>query len=162
MYEFKQLSPADFEDLTRDLLQKQWGIHLESFKNGRDQGIDLRYSAIHAQNIIIQCKHFAGSTVSKLVSELRNKEAPKVAKLAPSRYILVTSLSLSPTDKDKIKSVLNPYILTTQDIFGAGELNNLLGLHPDIETKHFKLWLSSVECKTACKTFQIPGVNSVQ
>ncbi len=145
MYEFKQLSPADFEDLTCDLLQKHWGIRFESFKNGRDLGIDLRYSAVPGQNIIIQCKHFAGSTVSKLTSELRSKEAPKVTKLAPSRYILVTSLPLSPTDKANIKSALYPHVLTTHDIVGAGELNNLLGLHPDIEIKHFKLWLSSVE-----------------
>ena len=41
---FKQLRPADFEDLTRDLLQQHWHVLLEAFKTGRDQGIDLRYS----------------------------------------------------------------------------------------------------------------------
>ena len=45
MYDFKQLSPADFEELTRDLLQQHWGVRLEAFKTGRDQGIDMRYAA---------------------------------------------------------------------------------------------------------------------
>ena len=44
VYDFKQLRPADFEDLTRDLLQQHWHVLLEAFKTGRDQGINLRYS----------------------------------------------------------------------------------------------------------------------
>jgi hypothetical protein len=33
--------------------------------------------------------------------------------------------------------------LSEDDIFGRADLNNLLGLHPEIERKHFKLWLAS-------------------
>ena len=143
MYDFKQLSPADFEDLTRDLLQQHWKVRLEAFKTGRDHGIDLRYAGISGRSIIVQCKHFSGSTVAKLIREIRTEESPKVARLAPNRYVLVTSLPLSPTDKSKLKTVLDPYIKTTQDIFGAEDINNLLGCHSEIETQHFKLWLSS-------------------
>jgi len=39
-YDFTSLSPAEFEKLTRDLLQKELKIHLESFKAGKDKGID--------------------------------------------------------------------------------------------------------------------------
>src|SRR5437868_9773987 len=78
LYEFRQLSPADFEDLTRDLLQAEWGVRLEAFKTGRDQGIDLRYAAIPGETTIIQCKHYAGSTIATLVRHLRTKERPKV------------------------------------------------------------------------------------
>ena len=143
MYDFKKLSPADFEDLTRDLLQQSMGVRLEAFKTGRDQGIDLRYAAPPNHSIIVQCKHFAGSTVAKLVREIHIKELPKVTRLNPNRYILVTSLPLNPADKDKIKAALNPYIQTTHDILGSEDLNNLLGRHPEIETQHFKLWMSS-------------------
>lgn len=143
MYDFKQLSPADFEDLTRDLLQRHWGVGLESFKTGRDQGIDLRYSAAKGQSIIVQCKHFAGSSVAKLVHELKTSESLKIAKLAPSRYVFVTSLPLSPLDKEKIKAALEPYLRTTEDVVGMESLNNLLGRYPEIEKQHFKLWLSS-------------------
>lgn len=43
-YDFHQLSPYDLEILARDLLQAHWGVRLESFKTGRDRGIDLRYA----------------------------------------------------------------------------------------------------------------------
>lgn len=145
MYDFKQLSPADFEDLTRDLLQQEWGVRLEAFKSGRDRGIDLRYAAIQKQSIIIQCKHWVGSTVTKLNHELRTSEAPKVEALKPDRYVLVTSLPLNPAGKEKIKATFHPFVLSTDDIMGANDLNNLLGRHPGIEKKHFKLWLSSTE-----------------
>jgi hypothetical protein len=143
LYDFKQLSPADFEDLTRDLLQRHWKIRLEAFKTGRDEGIDLRYSTNSGRSIVVQCKHFAGSTVPKLIQKLRTEESPKIARLAPERYVLVTSLPLSPADKSKLKAVLDPYVKTTGDIFGAEDINNLLGCHSEIETQHFKLWLSS-------------------
>jgi hypothetical protein len=143
LYDFKQLSPADFEDLTRDLLQEEGKIRLESFKTGRDQGIDLRYAAIPGQSIIVQCKHYAGSTVAKLNQEIKTHELQKVVRLAPKRYILVTSLPLSPADKEKLKATLHPYVIFTEDIIGADDVNNLLGRHSEIEKKHFKLWLSS-------------------
>lgn len=145
MYDFKQLSPADFEDLTRDLLQKHWRVRLEAFKSGRDNGIDLRYAAVPGNSLIVQCKHFVGSTLAKLLRELRTEEMPKVARLAPDRYALATSLPLNPAAKDKIKAIISPYIRTTDDIFGADDLNNLLRLHSEIETQHFKLWLSSTD-----------------
>src|SRR5205807_5018708 len=141
LYDFKQLSPADFEDLTRDLLQRHWRIHLEVFKTGRDKGIDFRYAAADAT--IVQCKHFVGSSTAKLIHHIQTSEYPKVVQLNPQRYVLVTSLPLSPTDKDKINAALRPYIINMGDIIGAGDLNNLIGLHSDIENQHFKLWMSS-------------------
>lgn len=157
LYDFKQLSPADFEDLTRDLLQQHWSVRLESFRTGRDRGIDLRHAvvrttpalptlparAVPGRSTIVQCKHFAGSTVAALVRQLRNQELPKIARLAPKRYVLVTSLPLNPDDKEKLQDAVHPHLPTPEDIFGAEDMNNLLGLHPDIETQHFKLWLSS-------------------
>jgi hypothetical protein len=44
MYDFKTLSPLDFEDLVPDLLQAELDIRLESFGPGRDQGIDCRHA----------------------------------------------------------------------------------------------------------------------
>jgi hypothetical protein len=108
LYDFKSLSPADFEDLTRDLLQQHWKVRLEAFKTGRDQGIDLRYAAVPRHSIVVQCKHFANSSVSKLVQQLRKRELPKIRSLNPKRYVLVTSLPLNPQDKDKIAAALVP------------------------------------------------------
>lgn len=45
-YDFLILSASEFERLTRDLLQKHLGCHIESFTQGRDGGVDLRYAGI--------------------------------------------------------------------------------------------------------------------
>ena len=100
MYDFRQLSPADFEELARDLLQQEWKQRLESFKTGRDGGIDLRYSTVTGSSIIVQCKRYIDSTVAKLISDLRTVELPKIILLKPKRYVLVTSLPLNPSDND--------------------------------------------------------------
>ncbi|MBC7208149.1 MAG: restriction endonuclease, partial [Methyloversatilis sp.] len=104
-YNYKSLSPQDFEELTRDLLQAEWNVPLEAFKTGRDSGIDLRHAPLDGRTTIIQCKHYASSSVSSLLSKLRTCELPKVRLLKPQRYVLVTSLPLSPADKHKIIEV---------------------------------------------------------
>ena len=142
MYNFESLSPKDFEELTRDLLQKDLNISLESFKNGRDQGIDLRFAKNSTNELIVQCKHYKNSTFSNLIFSLK-EEVNKVQKLLPKRYIIVTSLSLTPQNKTKILQVCTPYILSTGDIYGLDDLNNLIQKYPKIENAHFKLWMTS-------------------
>lgn len=139
-YDFRSLSPYEFEDLARDLLQKELGSYLESFKRGRDKGIDLR-----APGTVVQCKHYVDSGYAKLLSHLKNIECAKVRRLAPKRYILATSVGLTPDNKDQLAELLAPYCNGPQDIFGAGDLNNLLGRYPEVEKSHFKLWLTSSE-----------------
>jgi hypothetical protein len=68
---------------------------------------------------------------------------PKVQKLQPQRYVLVTSLPLSPSDKDKIVWTCTPFILTSADVIGEDDLDGLLSRHPAIERANFKLWLTS-------------------
>lgn len=142
-YDYKSLSPQDFEELTRDLLQAEWNIPLEAFKTGRDRGIDLRYAPLDGGTTIIQCKHYASSSVSSLLSQLRIGELPKVRQLQPQRYVLVTSLPLSPVDKDKIVEACRPFVLGPADAIGADDLDGLLSRHPGIERANFKLWLTS-------------------
>lgn len=142
-YDYKSLSPQDFEELTRDLLQAEWDVALEAFKAGRDKGIDLRYAPLDGGKTIVQCKHYASSSVSNLLSHLRHSELPKVKLLRPQRYVLVTSLPLSPADKDQIVEIFAPFVLSTGDVLGVGDLNGLLSRHPEIERANFKLWLTS-------------------
>lgn len=143
-YDFRSLSSRDFEELTRDLLQAKWGVFIESFKDGKDQGIDLRYTSLKDKNIIIQCKHYAKSGYKALLRNLKNTELSKVKALSPNRYVLITSIPLSPRNKSEIINLFNPFILVTSDIFGQNDINNLLARHPDVETNHHKLWLTSV------------------
>ena len=139
-YDFLNLSPAEFEELSRDLLQKHLEVYLESFTQGKDDGIDLRHSKDKENTFIVQCKRY--KDYSSLKPKL-NEELEKVKKLSPSRYILTTSAGLTPANKEEIFGVFEGYIKTTEDIFGKDDLNNLLGQHGDIEKQYYKLWLSS-------------------
>ncbi len=140
-YDFHQLSPHDLEVLTRDLLQARWGVHLESFKTGKDGGIDLRYASGPAKTIV-QVKHYLRTGFSGLLRDLE-AEAVKIRRLAPNRYVLVTSVPLSPANKESIVRIIGTDFLQTADVVGADDLNNLLGQHPDVEGRHYKLWLAS-------------------
>lgn len=142
-YDFKSLSSQDFEELVRDLLQAEWGAALEAFKTGRDSGIDLRYTSANDGATIVQCKHYASSGLNKLLANLRDNERPKIERLNPDRYIVVTSLGLTPANKDQIVNTLAPFVLNAQDVLGADDLEGLLVRHPGIERVNFKLWLTS-------------------
>lgn len=140
-YDFKQLSPYDFELISRDLLQAEMNITLESFANGKDGGIDFRYIKNNG-DLIIQCKHYVNTGLPGLIRTLK-KEKSKILKLNPSRYILVTSVPLTPKNKNEITELIGTSILSQSDIFGQDDLNNLLTRHNQIEQKHYKLWLAS-------------------
>jgi hypothetical protein len=60
-YDYKNLSPADFEDLARDLIGRDKGLRFEAFAPGPDQGMDGRH-ATGKSKTILQAKHFAGSS----------------------------------------------------------------------------------------------------
>lgn len=139
-YDFNQLSPHDFEQLVRDLIQERDGIVLESFTNGRDAGIDFRHARAK-ESTVVQCKHYAGTGLVGLMANLK-KEAVKASKLKLRRYMLVTSVGLTPSNKTAIQKLFGD-VLAEDDVLGPDDLNNLLGLHPAVEQRHYKLWLSS-------------------
>lgn len=144
-YNFSTINDKELEELVRDLLSQEFSIPFQSFKIGKDKGIDLRYSTSNDENsIIVQVKHYLKSGYNQLLRVLEKKEKPKIEYLNPARYILVTSIGLSPSDKEKIKKVLEPYILNTNDIFGCDDLNRLLMKFAEIEKRHFKLWFSNI------------------
>lgn len=142
-YNFQNLSFDDFERLCADLMQVRIGVPLESFRVGRDGGIDLRYAPSKNCTTIIQCKRYAPDAFARLYSDLKSKELAKVRALAPRRYVLCTSCKLSPPQKDKLLRLLAPHCLSSGDIFGADELNRIVAANPNIERRHFKLWLGS-------------------
>lgn len=139
-YDFKILQPNEFECLSRDLIQARDGVYIESFTAGIDGGIDFRYALSKDKDSVIQVKRY--SSFSSLLSELK-KETEKVRKLKVSRYYISTSVGLTPHNKTEIQNLFGSDILATADIIGRDDLNNLLGLYPDIEKKYYKLWLSS-------------------
>ncbi len=139
-YDFLNLSYYEFELLVRDVLQEREHKILENFTSGRDSGIDLRYSTTQENDLIVQCKRY--KTFSEIFSTLK-KEFKKVIKLQPKRFILATSVGLTPNNKVKIYKLFHPFIKKYEDILDKEAINNLLGKYPKIERNHFKLWLSS-------------------
>jgi len=151
------LSPLDFELLSKDLLEAELGIQLENFSEGRDKGVDLRYAPVWGAadtkffrgqvipeklpELIVQCKRY--SSFTSLKSELKNKELAKITKLNPTRYILTTSVSLSPQQVEELKSLLSPFVQSTGDIYGRDRLNSIITKHDEIERRHIKLWITS-------------------
>jgi hypothetical protein len=144
-YDLTSLSSQDFEELARDLLQEEWGIPLEAFRAGRDGGIDLRYAPAFGGTTIVQCKHFAVSGYSKLLRNLRVHEFPKIGRLDPERYVVVTSVALTPANKDEMVAALAPYVKSAADVIGADDIEGLLARYPEVERRNFKLWLTSTE-----------------
>lgn len=142
-YSFKTLNDKEFEVLTRDLLSAEMNIEFQNFKSGKDKGIDLRYSSTIDNKIIVQVKHYANSGFAQLKFQLKNAELPKIRKLKPERYIVVTSLELNPSEADEIKKILFPYVKSINDIYWNQRINAMLFKFKDIERNHFKLWFSS-------------------
>lgn len=143
-YDFQNLSSYDFEVLIHGLMEAELGVRLERFSTGRDDGIDLRYTTDNDGQLVIQCKHFARSSYSSLLTNLR-AEVPKVARLAPQRYKIVTSVRLTPHRKDEIFGLFQPYMAEPADVLGVEDVNALLENFPEIERRNFKLWLTSTE-----------------
>lgn len=142
-YDFKMLSDFEFELLIKDLLMKEFDCNFESFEKGKDQGIDLRYSKNSENTIIVQCKHYANSKYSDLKSSIK-KELPKIKELKPKRYILVTSIGLTPKRKEEIFEMLDNNCNQLSDIYDRNSINMLLSKYPEIEQSNYKLWLTSV------------------
>src|SRR6185312_11241899 len=142
-YDFSVLDDKVFERLSMDILNEKFSLDLQSFKNGKDGGIDLRYSTSeNIDSIVVQAKHFVTSGYRALIRDLK-KEVPKVKFIAPDRYIIVTSLPLSAKNKDDIFKLFVPYLKSPKDVFGKEDLNKYLSNLPEIEKKWYKLWLSS-------------------
>ncbi|MBM6614365.1 restriction endonuclease [Desemzia sp. RIT804] len=145
-YDFHALlEPLEFQELARDIVQIKEGLHFESFRDGKDEGIDGLYRT-NEETIILQAKRYR-TNFSKLKYSLKKEELPKVQKLQPTRYILCISMNLSPGNKKEIYKLFKGYIKDTSDILTSKDLNNLLGMpgYEKVERNYHKLWLNSID-----------------
>ena len=147
-YNFSEISDFEFEALCRDLLQEELGVSLELFTPGPDGGIDIRYVGCQENEehtIVGQCKRWAEDAFTSLLRHLSREELPKIRRLAPHRYIVMTSVQLTPDRKERVVSSLEPWIQTPKDVMGKHDISGLLARHSDVERRHIKLWLTSTE-----------------
>jgi hypothetical protein len=143
IYDFRTLNDKEFESLVVDLLSAEFKVRIERFKPGKDLGVDGRWFTAPGIEALVQSKHWIGSGLNRLVAHLEKSERPKLDRFECSRYILATSVSLSRLNQQSIAAMLAPRIVSESDVFGAEDLNDLLGRHPNVERRHYKLWLSS-------------------
>ena len=141
MSRLENLSPADFEELCRDIAHAELGIRFSAFGPGPDGGVDGRHSKGENQTLL-QCKHYIRSSFSALKAAVRN-EAKKLSNLDPGRYLLFTSQSLTPPRSNQLASLLGSYLNDPGDIWGREDIEDALRRHPKVEKSHLKLWLSS-------------------
>lgn len=146
-YDFSTLGSADLEELVCDLLNAEVPagskVRYKTFRAGRDKGIDILYATPSNQySHVGQVKHYYRTGVSGLLSHLADTEADKVKKLKPQKYILATSVDLTPANSQSIHDIFKPYMKSVQDVFGKKDLNQLIEKHDEVLENHYKLWFS--------------------
>lgn len=124
-------------------MEKKENCFFESFSPGKDDGVDLRRQQ-NDNTWIIQIKR-APNDFKTLLKSLKKYELPKVQKLKPNRYMIVTSATLSKTQKDQILELFSSYIKNSEDVLGEEDLNNLLNTYPEVEINYPNLWFHSGE-----------------
>ena len=147
-YDFSLVSDFEFEELCRDLLQEELRLSLELFAPGPDGGVDIRFFGDNQRghpNLVVQCKRWAEDSFRRLLKHLSTEELPKIRRLAPQRYIIMTSVRLTPNRKDQVVAALDPWIRTPKDVLGKDDITGLLARHGNVERRHVKLWLASGE-----------------
>jgi len=144
-YDFSSLNDKEFEVFCVDILSESLGVRFERFKSGKDAGVDGRYFSDSGREVVLQCKHWLRTPIEKLLKHLQTVEIAKVARLKPARYLLAVSYSLSRRDKQSIVQVLSPFLVSADDVYGREDLNDALRKHPEVERRHYKLWMHSAE-----------------
>lgn len=140
-FSFPSLSPSQFEAISADLIGRDISVRFEQFGAGPDGGMDGRH-AKGPDLTILQAKNYEGSGFSQLTRVLR-KERATIDKLVPNRYILSTSVSMTPTKKTQLMEIIGPSLLEPGDIYGKEDIEALLRNHPDVLEAHPELWQAS-------------------
>lgn len=148
-YDFSTLNSTDLENLVCELLNAEQAndslFQYRTFKEGKDQGVDFLYSSAKNQfEHVGQVKHYIKTGIGGLLKDLRDKEAIKVKKLSPSKYIFATSIPLSLKNCSDIKTIFSPFLKDIGDIYGKDDLNRLISKYKEIEESNYKLWFSSL------------------
>ena len=136
-FDYHRLSPTDFEALAADLAGALHGVRFERFCEGRDGGVDFRHQGNDGCLTIGQAKRYKATT--QLLAKIGD-ELPKLQRLQPSRYLLMTSCALTPDNKAALCTAIAPWLLV-EHIYGQVELDDLLARHPMVLRRHFKLWM---------------------
>ncbi|WP_449448714.1 nSTAND3 domain-containing NTPase [Streptococcus suis] len=125
------LSPDDFEKFSNRIVEKRFNTNIIDFGEGPDGGIDGMDDSVNP-TIIVQSKRYQSSTQPATMIKLIAKEVEKLEKLKDEKnfvnqfdYIVVTSASLNPDSRKKIRELKPEWIKSDEHIIDAGELEKL-------------------------------------
>jgi hypothetical protein len=139
-HDLSVLTPSDFEALSADLIGRVLGIRFEQFGEGSDGGIDGRYFEDADGLTILQSKRYEKSAIAALKREMKSERA-KIDRLAPTRYVLSTSVSMTPDRKQSLIEICGPAVRASGDIFGCEDIEALLRQFPEVEEAYPALWV---------------------
>jgi hypothetical protein len=148
-HDLARLDDESFVALCGDLLEAMLGIRFQRFGSGPDGGVDLEGRDGEGRLVVVQCKHWLRSPAATLVSHVRREERAKVERLAPARYLLVTSCDLTRQRKAELTGLLAPVVPGAVEVHGVRDLAAALRRHPEVVRRHPALWFSQAEALAA-------------
>ena len=141
MFDLSNLNDYEFEILCKDIMQDLLDEELFTFSRGVDAGVDI-CDKEKTPTIIIQAKHYAGSTYSQLKSSLK-KDVTKIQQHHPKKYFVCTSQSLTRKNKQEIIEMFDEFMPDISHVIDKNDINSFLEdeQNKDIVVKNYKLWL---------------------
>ena len=147
-FNYRNLDPAEFETLAKDVMERLLGCRLFRYGHGKDGGIDL-CDDIREKHTIVQCKKYQQGSFDSLYSVLKREEKPKIDKLdpRPERYYVFTSIELLPQQKQKILDLFWEYMEEESCIVDGIVINDFFRdeQNHDLISRNIKLFLSFPE-----------------
>ena len=141
MFDLSNLNDYEFEILCKDIMQELLHEELFTFSRGVDAGVDI-CDKENPPTIIIQAKHYAGSTYFQLKSSLK-KDVTKIQRHYPKKYFVCTSQSLTRKNKQEIIGMFDEFMPDISHVIDKNDINSFLEdeQNMDIVEKNYKLWL---------------------
>ncbi|WP_027086604.1 restriction endonuclease [Cohnella panacarvi] len=141
MFNYSNLNDVEFEALCKDVMEKKLSKSLRLFSKGRDGGVDLTDDT-YKHNIIVQVKHYIGSSFSNLRSSLK-KEIEKVQRLNPKQYYICCGMQLTEGNINEIYEMFSGFMESDRNIITLKEVDEFLQQQEnnDVVRRHYKLWL---------------------
>ena len=141
MFDLSNLNDYEFEILCKDIMQDLLEEKLFTFSRGVDAGVDICDKET-PPTIIIQAKHYTGSTYSQLKSSLK-KDVTKIQRHHPKKYFVCTSQSITRKNKQEIIEMFDEFMPDISHVIDKNDINSFLEdeQNKDIVEKNYKLWL---------------------
>ena len=118
--DFARINDKEFEALCAEVLSVKLGLDVKQGRPGPDGGKDGLFAIGDHHDGVMQAKHYLGSGVRVLINRLKNGEVQKAEAANAKRYVLMTSCSLGPRDRNEIFDIFHCIIQTGDDIYSGG------------------------------------------